>query len=164
MRINATLITIKKVNDPTCFVFGMEGEQLVTHELSKEMYIVHREYNEYFFKKYDIETDDFYILESQCEAKELAHLQAGESSAVPDSHPELTINYSFDDKKLDKSFQVDGDHYCKYKIQPWDIIDEYGLNFYEGNVLKYLLRKKDNRKTDLEKAIHYLKKELSNYE
>tara|TARA_R110002167_G_scaffold154560_3_gene348801 strand:- start:7891 stop:8097 length:207 start_codon:yes stop_codon:yes gene_type:complete len=54
--------------------------------------------------------------------------------------------------------QVGGDHYVKHKIQPWDIIDEYGLCFYSGNALKYLLRKKGNRKQDLLKAIHYLEK------
>jgi len=44
------------------------------------------------------------------------------------------------------SKQIGGTHYSKHKIQPWDIIDEYGLNFYEGNVLKYLLRKKRQSK------------------
>lgn len=58
--------------------------------------------------------------------------------------------------------QVGGDHYAKHTIQPWDIIDEYGLNFYEGNVLKYLLRRKGNRVEDLKKLIHYAEKELSN--
>ena len=56
--------------------------------------------------------------------------------------------------------QVGGDHYKKNKIQPWDIIDEYNLNFYEGNVLKYLLRSKGSREEDLQKAIHYLEKEV----
>lgn len=51
--------------------------------------------------------------------------------------------------------QVAGDHYCKMKIQPWEIIDTCGLNFYEGNILKYLLRRKDNRVDDLKKLIHY---------
>lgn len=51
-----------------------------------------------------------------------------------------------------------GDHYSRHTIQPFDIIDEYGLNFYEGNALKYLLRKKTgaNRGMDLEKAKHYI--------
>lgn len=54
--------------------------------------------------------------------------------------------------------QVGGDHYRKFKIQPWDIIDEYGLTFYAGNALKYLLRNKGNRLEDLKKARHYLDK------
>lgn len=54
--------------------------------------------------------------------------------------------------------QVGGDHYKKHSIQPWDIIDEWDLNFYEGNVLKYLLRRKGNRLEDLQKIAHYIEK------
>ena len=58
-------------------------------------------------------------------------------------------------KELPK--QVGGNHYAKYKIQPFDIIDEYNLDFYEGNALKYILRYKDKGgKKDLEKAMHYI--------
>lgn len=49
-----------------------------------------------------------------------------------------------------------GDHYSRHYIQPFDIIDEYDLNFYEGNALKYLLRQKGDRVTDLKKARHYI--------
>lgn len=54
--------------------------------------------------------------------------------------------------------QVGGDHYRKFKIQPWDIIDEYDLSFYAGNALKYLLRagRKGSKVEDLKKARHYL--------
>ncbi len=57
---------------------------------------------------------------------------------------------------MDRKFQVGGDHYSRHTIQPFDIIDEYNLNFYEGNALKYLLRQKGDRVTDLEKAKHYI--------
>jgi len=60
--------------------------------------------------------------------------------------------------------QVGGNHYVKHEIQPWDIIDEYDLDYYEGCVLKYLLRDKDNRKQDLEKAIHCLEKIIGDME
>lgn len=56
--------------------------------------------------------------------------------------------------------QIGGTHYAKHKIQPWDIIDEYKLDFYEGNILKYLLRDKKDRIEDLEKLIHYAEKAL----
>lgn len=56
--------------------------------------------------------------------------------------------------------QVGGDHYVKHQIQPWHIIDEYNLSFYEGNVVKYLLRQKGDRLTDLKKARHYLDKQI----
>lgn len=60
--------------------------------------------------------------------------------------------------------QVGGNHYKKHSIQPWDIIDEFDLNFYLGNALKYLLRDKKNKKEDLQKAVHYLEKEIADYE
>jgi len=61
------------------------------------------------------------------------------------------------------NYQVGGSHYKKYDIQPWHIIDEYGLNFYEGNVLKYLLRHKGDRMEDLQKCKHYLEKLIGDY-
>lgn len=56
--------------------------------------------------------------------------------------------------------QVDGDHYLGRAMQPWDIIEAWDLDFWEGNCLKYLLRRKPgtDRVTDLQKAQHYLAK------
>lgn len=54
-----------------------------------------------------------------------------------------------------RDIQVGGDHYKK-AIQPWDIIDAFDLDFYEGNALKYLLRRKTNRLEDLKKCAHYI--------
>ena len=56
--------------------------------------------------------------------------------------------------------QIGGDHYSKHIIQPWNIIDEYGLDFYRGNAIKYILRNKMDVKEDIEKAVHYLEKWL----
>jgi len=58
--------------------------------------------------------------------------------------------------------QVGGNHYKKHVIQPWHIIDEYELNYYTGNAIKYICRDKADRVEDIEKAIHYLQKELEN--
>ena len=58
------------------------------------------------------------------------------------------------------SKQVGGKHYKKKKFQVWDIVDEYDLNYYEGNAVKYILRDKENRIEDLQKAIHYLEKQI----
>lgn len=52
--------------------------------------------------------------------------------------------------------QVGGSHYLQHSIQPWDIWEEYGLNAFEGAVLKYLLRRKNDRVEDLKKARHTL--------
>lgn len=55
-----------------------------------------------------------------------------------------------------KATQVAGTHYQR-AIQPWDIISEWELDFWEGNVLKYLLRwKHKDGVQDLQKAKHYL--------
>ena len=55
--------------------------------------------------------------------------------------------------------QVGGDHYRQRSIQPWDIWQEYGMNAFEGAVLKYLLRWRDkNGVEDLKKARHTLDK------
>lgn len=56
--------------------------------------------------------------------------------------------------------QVGGDHYRQTPIQPWDIIDAWGLDFYRGNALKYLLRagRKGPALEDLRKCRHYLDK------
>lgn len=55
--------------------------------------------------------------------------------------------------------QVGGDHYRKCELQPWDVISHWGLDFFEGNVLKYVQRwrHKDGIR-DLYKARHYLDK------
>lgn len=55
-----------------------------------------------------------------------------------------------------RNVQVGGDHYQQHSIQPWDIWQEYGLNAFEGAILKYLLRRKNDRVEDLKKARHTL--------
>jgi len=56
--------------------------------------------------------------------------------------------------------QVGGEHYLNQKIQPSDIVADYNLNFWEGNALYMLLRRKDNRRQDQEKAIQWLELNL----
>lgn len=60
--------------------------------------------------------------------------------------------------------QVGGTHYAKHKIQPWDVWDEYDLDRYTANAVKYLLRGGDKpgntRLQDLKKARHYLDKAI----
>lgn len=67
----------------------------------------------------------------------------------PDPAPMVTARYD----------QVGGVHYKKHGIQPWDVWQEYGLNAFEGAILKYLLRWRDkNGVEDLKKARHTLDK------
>jgi hypothetical protein len=58
-------------------------------------------------------------------------------------------------KPLDK--QVGGDHYKTCGIQPVEYIYANKLDYFEGNVVKYITRHrtKGQGKKDIEKAIHY---------
>lgn len=55
-------------------------------------------------------------------------------------------------------------YYNDTSITPFDVIDAWGLDFYLGNVIKYIKRagKKDNnsRLQDLKKAQEYLAAEI----
>lgn len=56
-----------------------------------------------------------------------------------------------------KEIQVGGNHYKELKIQPIEYIHANGLDYFEGNVIKYITRhRKKNGKQDLEKAKHYI--------
>lgn len=53
--------------------------------------------------------------------------------------------------------QVGGNHYKGFKIQPVEFIHANGLDFLQGNIIKYTMRHKEkNGKQDLLKARHYL--------
>lgn len=53
--------------------------------------------------------------------------------------------------------QVGGDHYKKFKIQPFKFIMENNLNFAQGNIIKYVCRyDHKNGVEDLKKARHYI--------
>lgn len=55
-------------------------------------------------------------------------------------------------------YQVGGNHYHQMAYQPLSFIMELGLNFCEGNIVKYVARYKfKNGLQDLKKAQHYLK-------
>jgi len=59
-----------------------------------------------------------------------------------------------------KDRQEGGDHY-KIKIQPFDFIMSNNLNFFQGNVIKYVVRYlKKNKIEDLNKIIHYCELEI----
>lgn len=56
-----------------------------------------------------------------------------------------------------KDVQIGGKHYKDLKIQPIEYIHANGLDFFEGNVVKYISRHRyKNGKKDLEKAKHYI--------
>lgn len=63
-----------------------------------------------------------------------------------------------------RSHNVGKSDYSKHKIQPWDIWIEYRLNPFEADIVKRMLRTKEEpgmtpqeaRKMDYQKCIHIL--------
>ena len=94
------------------------------------------------------ESRDNYILRRMKEDREQVVKETADASAVHYSKlQEETI--------LDK--QIGGDHYKDCKIQPVEYIHANGLDYFEGNVIKYITRHrtKGEGKKDIEKVIHY---------
>lgn len=60
------------------------------------------------------------------------------------------------------SRQVGGEHYKKAKgvVEHWDIVDQHDLDYFQGQITRYVMRWKDkgNGVQDLEKAKHFLEK------
>ena len=78
--------------------------------------------------------------------------------------PEIATTEEDEAFKTLEHKQVGGTHYFN-AIQPWTIIRSWSLGFFEGNVLKYLLRHREKgRKQDLEKAAHYLEYLIKHYD
>jgi hypothetical protein len=60
--------------------------------------------------------------------------------------------------------QVGGEHYKHRAIQPWDYIVSNDIPFLEGCAIKHLTRHREkNKREDLEKAIHYIRKAIEVY-
>lgn len=55
-----------------------------------------------------------------------------------------------------RDYNVGKSDYAKHTIQPWDIILEYGLNYWDGDIVKRVLRTKEgeSRRLDYEKIMH----------
>ena len=66
----------------------------------------------------------------------------------------MTLEY----EEIMDGAQVGGTHYEKMKIQPVEYIHANGLDFFEGNVIKYVTRHRSkNGAEDIKKAIDYCK-------
>lgn len=67
-----------------------------------------------------------------------------------------------------RSYNVGNSNYSKHKIQPWDIWREYNLNPWDADIVKRILRtkeepgksKEDARIMDYEKIIHICKERI----
>ena len=61
----------------------------------------------------------------------------------------------FKSENIVRSYNVGSSDYSDRKIQPWDIWLEYGLNPWDADIIKRVLRRKPNeRQLDYEKIIH----------
>jgi hypothetical protein len=70
-------------------------------------------------------------------------------------------NKSDFEKAFPHSRQEGGNHYQKLAIQPYTFITKNNLSFFQGNVIKYVVRYKDkNGIEDLKKIIHYCQLEI----
>lgn len=65
-----------------------------------------------------------------------------------------------------RTYNVGASNYSEHKIQPWDIWLEYGLNPWDADIIKRVLRKKstDSRKLDYEKIIHVCQERIRQLE
>ena len=58
-----------------------------------------------------------------------------------------------------KHSEQDPEHYSNLPIEPWDFIQKNKLDFFEGNVVKYVCRWRNKGGIDdLRKAITYIEK------
>ena len=65
------------------------------------------------------------------------------------------------DETFPKDRQVGGDHYASFLIQPWTFIRTNELTFFQGNVIKYVMRYPyKGGIEDLEKIKHYCDLEI----
>lgn len=71
------------------------------------------------------------------------------------------------EKVVDESILYDNiknpSHYCKdRKFEPRKVIEDWNLDFYLGNAIKYISRagRKDDSVEDLRKAIRYIEYEI----
>jgi hypothetical protein len=75
---------------------------------------------------------------------------------------ETTVQPMWKIKESAGDTQVEGDHYKKMSIEPWDVMEvalteEEFRGYLKGNFIKYAMRdgKKPGAIKDVDKAIHY---------
>jgi hypothetical protein len=71
------------------------------------------------------------------------------------------VNKTMFEDAFPQDNQVGGSHYKFFKIQPYEFISKNDLSFFQGNVIKYVVRYPyKNGVEDLQKIIHYCQLEI----
>ena len=74
---------------------------------------------------------------------------------------QLMVNKTMFEDAFPQDNQVGGSHYKFFKIQPYEFISKNDLSFFQGNVIKYVVRYPyKNGIEDLQKIIHYCQLEI----
>jgi hypothetical protein len=74
---------------------------------------------------------------------------------------QLMVNKTMFEDAFPQDNQVGGSHYKFFKIQPYEFISKNDLSFFQGNVIKYVVRYPyKNGVEDLQKIIHYCQLEI----
>lgn len=65
-----------------------------------------------------------------------------------------------------RAYNRGGSDYSQHIIQPWSVIQEYRLNYWDGDIIKRVLRHKqgDPRRLDYEKIIHICEERIRQIE
>ena len=95
-----------------------------------------------------------------CFTKPLVKYLTRDQSALLDPETDSVRDVVEGVSKADRT-QVGGDHYSRMGISPWTVIEALGMDFFQGNALKYLMRagrKNPDPLEDLKKARHYIDK------
>lgn len=106
---------------------------------------------------------DFWVHEHQLSAR--GPLEGREKAAAE------ILNNAFDStytgvarQQTAHERQVGGTYYKQAKLQPWDVIQAWNLDFWLGNAVKYIFRAATGVKEDpvlnLEKGQHYMEKKI----
>lgn len=97
------------------------------------------------------------IIGGECVIREEDHTHFHVQFANGEKDKIAKSTFSTDGWRFTDYKQIGGTHYEKMDIQPWEVIRRANLDFWEGNVVKYVMRyKTKNGLEDLKKALHYL--------
>lgn len=99
-------------------------------------------------------------------ATELSH-SIGEIKINDDTMRQLLILGIIEyDNNLVRSSNVGASNYAQHIIQPWSIIQDWELNYWDGDIIKRVLRTKntDSRKMDYQKIIHICEERIRQIE